>query len=435
MSTAREARPTIRFVDEYCQLYAGLFPEVRSFEAFKLLHLGMISEIKRKSLPAIAKAVGIDNQQNLHHFLSESPWSTQQLRQKRLELILKVVKGRTLILLIDETGDCKKGKSTDYVKRQYIGNVGKKENGIVAVTAYGLVDGMIVPLTFEVYKPRERLKDKDEYQSKPQIAARMIRQLQAVGFQFELVLADSLYGESKVNFVNVLDELALPYILAIRSNHGLWLPADEDVYTEPWQEFKRTFSHGTTEKRYMAEVMYGKRRRKQYWLLTTNPQTLPDHSTSFVMVCAPAVALSEIGNHYGFRTWIEYGLKQAKDALGWADFRMTSYEQIEKWWELVMSAFLMVSLFADAFNDICPIAHQQFAQHPWWNNQSGWKNVLNNLRLVIQPLICFNWLKRWLEVFPVTSLEAGFEQLMHQMNQFVCPLVPWLNRQLIFSSA
>lgn len=114
---------------------------------------------------------------------------------------------------------------------------------------------------------------------------------------------------------------------------------------------------------------------------------------------------------------------------------MTSYEQIEKWWELVMSAFLMVSLFADAFNDICPIAHQQFAQHPWWNNQSGWKNVLNNLRLVIQPLICFNWLKRSLEVFPVTSLEAGFEQLMHQMNQFVCPLVPWLNRQLIFSSA
>ena len=123
-------------------------------------------------------------------------------------------------LLIDETGDCKKGKSTDYVKRQYIGNVGKKENGIVAVTAYGLVEGMILPLCFEVYKPRERLKITDEYQSKPQIAATMIRQLQAMGFRFELVLADSLYGESKTNFVNVLDELKLPYILAIRSNHA-----------------------------------------------------------------------------------------------------------------------------------------------------------------------------------------------------------------------
>ena len=435
MSAPRDARPTIRFVDEYCQLFEGLFPEVRSFEAFKFLHLGMISEIKRKSLPAIAKAVGLDNQQNLHHFLSESPWSVQQLRQKRLELILKVLNGRTVILLIDETGDCKKGKSTDYVKRQYIGNVGKKENGIVAVTAYGLVDGMILPLTFEVYKPRERLKDNDEYQSKPQIAAEMIRQLQAVGFRFELVLADSLYGESKVNFVDVLDELKLPYILAIRSNHAMLLPQDQDVYQEPWQTFERTFSNGTTEVRYMAEVIYGKRRRKQYWLLTTDPQTLPDNSTSFVMVAAPAIKLEEIGNQYGFRTWIEYGLKQAKDVLGWADFRMTNYEQIEKWWELVMSAFLMVSLFADAFNDACPLAHQQFAQHPWWNNQSGWKSLLNNLRLVIQPLICFNWLKRWLDVFPNASLEMGFKRLMQQMNQFFCPLVHRLTLQLMFSSA
>ena len=352
-----------------------------------------------------------------------------------MELILKVLNGRTLILLIDETGDCKKGKSTDYVKRQYIGNVGKKENGIVAVTAYGLVDGMIVPLSFEVYKPRERLKDGDEYHSKPQIAATMIRMLQAMGFCFELVLADSLYGESKTNFVNVLDELNLPYILAIRSNHALWLPEDQEVYQEPWQTFERTFSNGTTEVRYMREVVYGKRHRKQYWLLTTDPQTLPDNSTSFVMVAAPAVKLKEIGDSYGFRTWIEYGLKQSKDALGWADFRMTHYKQIEKWWELVMSVFLMVSLFADAFNHSCPLAHQQFTQHAWWHNQSGWKNLLNNLRLVIQPLICFNWLKRWLEVFPIAPLRIGFEHLQSKMNQFVCPLVHWLNLQLIFSSS
>jgi SRSO17 transposase len=35
---------------------------------------------------------------------------------------------------VDETGDKKKGHSTDYVKRQYIGNLGKIENGIVVVT-------------------------------------------------------------------------------------------------------------------------------------------------------------------------------------------------------------------------------------------------------------------------------------------------------------
>jgi hypothetical protein len=114
---------------------------------------------------------------------------------------------------------------------------------------------------------------------------------------------------------------------------------------------------------------------------------------------------------------------------------MTHYEQIEKWWELVMSAFLMVSLFADAFNDTCPLAHKQSAQHCWWNHQRGWKHLLNNLRLIIQPFICFNWLKRWLAVFPIAPLQLGFEQLTHKMNLFICPLVHRLNLQSLFSSA
>ncbi|MCL6433786.1 MAG: hypothetical protein K6T90_06130 [Leptolyngbyaceae cyanobacterium HOT.MB2.61] len=35
---------------------------------------------------------------------------------------------------------------------------------------------------------------------------------------------------------------------------------------------------------------------------------------------------------------------------------MTNYEQIERWREIVMSAFTMVSLFADAFNRVCPLS-------------------------------------------------------------------------------
>ena len=61
---------TVRFIDDYCELYKDIFPEVRSFEAFKYLHVGIMSEIKHKSLPAIAKVVGLDNEQPLHHFLT-----------------------------------------------------------------------------------------------------------------------------------------------------------------------------------------------------------------------------------------------------------------------------------------------------------------------------------------------------------------------------
>jgi SRSO17 transposase len=73
MVEPRLSQPTVNFVDEYCEAYKHLFPEVRSFEAFKHLHIGMISDIKRKSLPAIAKIAGIGSEQSLHHFITESP--------------------------------------------------------------------------------------------------------------------------------------------------------------------------------------------------------------------------------------------------------------------------------------------------------------------------------------------------------------------------
>lgn len=62
---------------------------------------------------------------------------------------------------------------------------------------------MTFPLRFEISKPKERLQPGDQYLTKPEIAARMIRELQAMGFKFNLVLADSLYGESDKNFIKL----------------------------------------------------------------------------------------------------------------------------------------------------------------------------------------------------------------------------------------
>jgi hypothetical protein len=51
MFGAREPASTIKLVDDSCEGYRKLFPEVRSCEAFKYLHVGIISDIKRKTLP------------------------------------------------------------------------------------------------------------------------------------------------------------------------------------------------------------------------------------------------------------------------------------------------------------------------------------------------------------------------------------------------
>jgi SRSO17 transposase len=60
----------------------------------------------------------------------------------------------------------------------------------------------------------------------------MLCELPSLGFRFEFVLTDSLYGESHSNFISVLELLKLPYIVAIRPNHGVWLPQEHEVYQD-----------------------------------------------------------------------------------------------------------------------------------------------------------------------------------------------------------
>ena len=81
---ARDAQPTVSVIDQYCQCYKDLFPEVRSYECFKYLHLGIIAPIKKKSLPEIAKVVGINSAQSLHYFIAKSPWLARELKKQRL---------------------------------------------------------------------------------------------------------------------------------------------------------------------------------------------------------------------------------------------------------------------------------------------------------------------------------------------------------------
>ena len=189
MVERREPVSTVAFIDEYCQTYRNLFPDVRNFEAFKFLHLGIISEIPRKSLPAIARIVGLADGQELHHFLRDTPWDVKALRARRLWLIKVSLGDEPIRLCIDETGDEKKGKATDYVAKQYIGNLGRTANGIVSVNAYALVDNITIPLLFKIFKPRPKLKEGDIYITKPQLAEEIIRELLGFGFKFKLVLA------------------------------------------------------------------------------------------------------------------------------------------------------------------------------------------------------------------------------------------------------
>ena len=373
--------------------------------------------------------VGISSHQSLHHFLTLSPWSVEQLKAKRLTVTKEALKNQTITVVIDETGDRKKGTKTDYVARQYLGSVGKVDRGIVSVNAYGVYENITFPLMFKVFKPKGTLKEEDIYKTKIELASEIVNELIEFGFKIELVLADSLYGEASL-FIRTLDKYKLPWVLAIRSNHGVLMPSSQRVRANKWAKFERVFSNQTSETRYIREIIYGKRRTRTYWEITTNTETMPKNSTSFVMtnIQATRSQIKKIlGNLYGLRTWVEYGFRQCKQELGWTDYRLTNFKDINKWWEIIMSAYLMISLNTQIFLSLntsdsqdceAQISTIDFTTHPQWNHHTGWKNVLNNIRLIIQPTFLLWLIFPWLEILPSSCLLRGLHNLIDNLNQF-----------------
>jgi hypothetical protein len=248
----------------------------------------------------------------------------------------------------------------------------------------------------------------------------LIRQLAALGLHFSVVLADSLYGES-YDFTHAVSHLGVPYVVAIRSNHAVWTAKGERQRQTRWRAFDRVFADGSSERRYRQELIFGRRMRVRFFCITTDPVHLPPETTWLLMTTLPDHAEQTVGDLFGSRTWIEYGFRQSKDELGWADYRVTDAESIERWWELVMSAYLLVSLQSPVFvglgsTQASPPPVLPLQSHPAWNAETGWKHLLNNLRLLLQPLVCASLLLPWLQLVPLPHLRAGLHDLCALMN-------------------
>ena len=188
-----------------------------------------------------------------------------------------------------------------------------------------------------------------------------------------------------------------------------------------------TFSNQKSETRYIREIVYGKRRTITYWEITTDPETMPENGTSFVMTNLEGNLKKTLGDLYGLRTWVEYGFRQCKQELGWTDYRFTKFKDIQKWWEIIFCVYTMISLNSPAFlslnqsleveHDVVDNTDVQVSNHEQWNHECGWKNVLNNLRLLIQPIMMLWLIFPWLDIFPNSKLLLGFNQLIGEINQ------------------
>ena len=380
MTQRQPATPAAGPLEAYTQAFDDVFERRNQREAFRRYLEGLLLPAERnKTLTALANAEPIVGAQHapvqaLQWFLSESTWDAVAVNTRRVAVLCAdpaTAPDRNGVLVIDETGDRKWGKQTAHVGRQYLGSIGKVDNGVVTVSSLWADERVYWPLTVAPFTPTQhfaRGMSDPAYRTKPQIALALVQQAARDGIPFRAVVADSFYGENDA-FRSGLHDLGVGYVLALRPSHTWWArvgtinslaeaaqAAAWDGSDAPgdWQPVDRRYRDGHTARWWALDVRvgpYGPDKRQRVVIATTDPATLPELTTWYLVTNLPVPAIrpaaaslppadvEEVVRLYGLRNWVEQSYKQVKQALGWCAYQVRSDRAIRRHWAMVCCAF------------------------------------------------------------------------------------------------
>ena len=374
--------PAPRPPEDYAAQFDPLFGSLAQRRGLRAYLQGLLLPRDRnKTLTALAGAepiVGAQHAavQGLQWFLSESTWDHERVNQRRVQLLCgdpATAPHEQGALVLDDTGDRKAGRHTAHVARQWLGSLGKTDNGIVAVTSLWADERVYWPVDVVPYTPASRLAKGSRdpaFRTKPQLAAELVSAAKQAQIPFRAVVADCFYGDN-TGFTAALGWAGVAYVLAVKPRKGVWAPEDEAhtpveaarelAWTSPerpgdWTPITRRFRDGHTQTWWAADASlpaagWGPDRRIRLVVATTDPATLPKLTTWYLVTNLPRPAgrrrpaafapadLAEVVRLYSLRNWVEQGYKQVKHELGWGDFQVRSDRAIRRHWQLVCCAF------------------------------------------------------------------------------------------------
>jgi SRSO17 transposase len=213
-------------LNEFLQPYLFCCGYTQTFGHLHTYCRGLLSDLKRKTAEPIALAAGCAVR-TLQEFLRDHLWQhTQVCAQLQRDVGAALAglpdDGLGIVGLIDETSALKSGDQTPGVQRQYLGCVGKIDNGIVTVHL-GVCKGRYKTLIdAELFLPKDWAKDRDrcqaagipedmEYRPKWQIALEEVDRAQANKVPLDWLTFDEGYGMVP-EFACGLDERQLRFV-------------------------------------------------------------------------------------------------------------------------------------------------------------------------------------------------------------------------------
>ncbi|MFC4945871.1 transposase [Pseudonocardia sp. GCM10023141] len=94
---------------------------------------GLLADLPRKNCWTIAQHAGGTDPCGMQDLLARASWDSDGVREDLRDYVTTGLGDADAVLVVDETGDLKKGVCTVGVQRQYTGTAGRVENAQVAV--------------------------------------------------------------------------------------------------------------------------------------------------------------------------------------------------------------------------------------------------------------------------------------------------------------
>jgi len=355
----------------------------RNTSAYGLAYVsGLLRLEARRNMAHIGRQTGV-SEQNMQHFMSESPWSGRATIETMQEAIAQRDDWRGGVLILDESGDEKYGDAGAGVAHQYNGRhkrVERSQVGVFLAYAQGdtwsWIDGELFlgekwfRADYAQRRRKAQVPDERTYQQKSELGWQMIQRAQAVGIPFVAVTFDSLYGQDTW-MRDQCQTAGLEYYADVKSTTQVYLhdPSEafvpnsqgyvphrpqildqwayptKDIAEDPktlWQTIQlRPDSRGILEADFAARPVWTLRDDGRVVAETLLLRRDGKH-ISYTLTNAPFVtSLEQMALRKSQRYFVERAIQDAKSEFGWDEFQAVKYRA----WEHHLALTILAAWF------------------------------------------------------------------------------------------
>jgi SRSO17 transposase len=323
------------------------------------------------------------SQQNMHHFMSNSPWAGPTLVTAVQDDIKQHPEFRAgAMLILDESADEKAGDYSAGAGRQHNGRLGKVEMSQVGVflslatpRAHTWIDGeLYIPKHWfeDTYAERREKVDIPQsrtFQTKPELGWQMIQRAVANQVPFEAVVMDDLYGRNDV-LRQRLDQASIEYYGDIPANTTVYLDKPKVIYPKTKRGKRSKRPRIVAKRRYEARellhhpalkwttitlrpnergmliaqfarcrvwTVHGTQCCQEWLFIRRNGQRI----TYVLSNASVDTSLETMAWRKSHRYFIERDNQDAKSEIGWDEFQAIKYRA----WEHQLALTILASWF------------------------------------------------------------------------------------------